>query len=188
MGHRSINAFRLVTVLALALTFVFLEAALSWPRRWLGAQIDLLPALMVFTALRLGIGSILALAFIGGLAFDALSLNPLGVSPLPLCVIGMVLNARRDEILREEVFAQTLLGLAAGVVFPLGTLLMILTTGEAPLLGPGLIWDLLVLGAGGAVAAPLIFKLINTLEHALTYQAHDQPTFRSDREIQRGRN
>lgn len=187
MGHRSVNAFRISAVLMLALSFVFLQAAFTWPHRWLGAQVDLLPALMVYTALRLGIGSILALAFIGGLSLDTLSLNPMGVSTLPLCLIGMLLHARRDQILREEVFAQTLLGLAASALAPMGTLLMILTAGESPLLGPGVLWDLGVLTLCGGAATPLIFKLINALEHALTYQAHSQPSFRSDREIRRGR-
>ncbi|MCU0772521.1 MAG: hypothetical protein MUE94_12255 [Verrucomicrobia bacterium] len=187
MGDRSINAFRISAVILLALTFVFLQAALGWPRQWLGAQVDLLPPLMVFTALRLGLGSILGLAFIGGLSLDALSLNPLGATPLPLCLIGLGLHLKRDQLLRDEVFAQTLLGLAAGAVAPLGTLLMILTAGASPLLGPGILWDLVVWMAGSAVATPLIFQLMRILEKALTYQPHSQPSFRPDREILRGR-
>lgn len=187
MGHRSVTVFRAIAVILLALAFVFVQAAFTWPRRLLGAQVDLLPALMVFTALRLGIGSILALAFVGGLSMDALSLNPLGVSPLPLCLIGMALHVKREQILGEEVFAQVLLGMGASLVVPLATLLMILTTGESPLLSVGFIWDLVVLTAGGAIATPLIFKLMNGLENALIYQLRSQPSFRPDREIRRGR-
>ncbi|MCU0789271.1 MAG: rod shape-determining protein MreD [Verrucomicrobia bacterium] len=120
MGDRSVRLFHLGAVLLLALAFVFAQAAFTWPRRLLGAQVDLLPALMTFTALRLGVGSIVALAFVGGLSLDALSLNPLGVSPLPLCLVGMGLHMKRDQILRDEVFAQFVLGVAAGVVVPLG--------------------------------------------------------------------
>lgn len=188
MGHRSVTAFRVTAVIFLSLAFVFLQAAFSWPRRLLGAQVDLLPALMVFTALRLGVGSILVVAFVGGLSMDALSLNPLGVSPLPLCLLGMALHTKRDQILREEVFAQVLLGVGAGLLVPLGTLLMILTTGESPLLGVGFLWVLVVLTVGGGVATPLIFKLMNGLENALTYQILSQAPFRADREIRRGRN
>ncbi len=188
MGHHSVTAFRFTAVILLAVAFVFLEAALTWPRRLLGAQVDLLPALMVFTALRLGLGSILALAFIGGLSMDALSLNPLGVSPLPLCVVGILIHLKRDQILHQKTSTQAALGMAASLVVPLGTLLMILTAGESPLVGAGFIWDLVVLTAGGGIAAPLIFKLMNVLENALIYQTLSQPSFRPDREIRRGRN
>lgn len=187
MGDRPVTAFRFIAVILLALTFVFLESAFTWPRRLFGAQVDLLPALMVFTALRLGIGSIITLAFIGGLSMDALSLNPLGVSPLPLCLIGMVLHLKREQVLREEMFAQVMLGMAASIVAPLATLLLILTVGDSPLVGIGFLWDLIVLMIGGGIATPLIFKLMRTLERALTYQTHSQPSFRPDREIRRGR-
>jgi len=187
MGDRRIATFRIAMVLFLALTFVFIQAAFQWPRRWLGAQVDLLPALMVFTALRLGIGPVVALAFVGGLSLDALSMNPLGVTPLPLCLIGLAIHLKRDQILREEAVAHVLLGLAAGAVAPLATLVMILTAGASPLLGVGFVWDLVVLTVGSGIAAPLIFKLMNLLEHSLTYKSHSQPSFRLDREIRRGR-
>lgn len=188
MGNRSVRILHITAVLLLALTFVFVESAFTWPRRLLGAQVDLLPALMTFTALRLGVGSIIALAFVGGLSLDALSLNPFGVSPLPLCLVGMVLHVKREQILREEVFAQFILGVTASIAAPLGTLLMILTAGESPLLGTGFLWDMGVMALGGGVATPLIFKLMNALERTLTYQPHSTPSFRSDREIRRGRN
>lgn len=188
MGHHSVTVFRFVAVIVLAVAFVFFEAAITWPRQLLGAQVDLLPALMVFTAVRLGPGSILALALIGGLSMDALSLNPLGASPLPLCIVGMLIHLKHDQILHEKGAAQVALGMAASLVVPLTTLLMILTAGESPLVGTGFLWDLVVLTAGGGVAAPLIFKLMNALENALIYQALSQPSFRPDREIRRGRN
>ena len=188
MGGRSIKAFHITTVLVLALAFVFAESAFSWPRRLFGAQVDLLPALMTFTALRLGLGSVIALSFVGGLTFDALSLNPLGVSPLPLCLVGSGLHLYREQLLRDAVFAQAVIGGAASVAVPIGTLLIILTTGVSPLLGLGFLWDLLVMGIGGAVATPLVFKLMNGLERGLVYQIHSTPSFRPDREIHRGRN
>jgi rod shape-determining protein MreD len=188
MGDRPVKVFRIITVLLLAFTFVFAQAAFNWPRRLLGVQVDLLPALMVFTSLRLGIGSILMLAFAGGLSMDALSLNPLGVSPLPLCVVGMLIHLKREQILKEERVAQVLLGMGASAAVALGTLALILSVGESPLLGMRFFWDLTVLTVGGGVAAPLIFTLMKLLENALTYQVHSQPSFRPDREIRRGRN
>lgn len=188
MGDRQVNALHITAVILLALTFVFAEAAFTWPRRLFGAQVDLLPALMVFTALRLGIGSVIALAFIGGLSMDALSLNPLGASPLPLCLVGMLIHLKRDQLLRDEIVAHVLLGMGASLVVPLGTLLVILSVGQAPLLGIGFLWDLVVLTVGGGVAAPLIVKFMNLLENALTYRTQSQSSFRPDREIRRGRN
>jgi rod shape-determining protein MreD len=188
MGDRPVRVFRIITVILLALTFVFMESAFTWPRRLFGAQVDLLPALMVFVSLRLGIGSIVVVALIGGLSMDALSLNPLGVSPLPLCLVGMLIHLKREQILRDEVVVQLLLGMAASAVVPLGTLLMILSVGESPLLGFGFVWDLLVMTIGGGIATPVIFKGMRLLESALTYQTHSQPSFRPDREIKRGRN
>lgn len=187
MGNRTVNLFRLTAVLALALLFVFAQSAFNWPRRLLGAQVDLLPALMTFTALRMGIPSIVLLAFVGGLSFDALSLNPLGVTPLPLCVVGLVLHARSEQVLRNEVLAQFILGTIASAVTPLATLILILTMGASPLLGAGFVWDWLVLALGGGIATPLLFSLMNRMEAALTYRPILQPSFRPDREIRRGR-
>ena len=188
MGHRSVNLLRLAAVLALALTFVFLQAAIGWPRRLLGAQVDLLPALMTYTALRLGSGSVITLAFVGGLCLDALSLNPLGVSPLPLAAVGLVLLGRREELLRDELFAQSVLGGVASLLAPLGTLIVILTAGASPLLGPGFLWHLAVMGVAGAIVTPLIFRFLDGLQGALSHPQTNQPSFRPDREIRRGRN
>jgi hypothetical protein len=42
--------------------------------------------------------------------------------------------------------------------------------------------------AGGAVATPVIFALFGWCDHALGYQPRLETSFRSDREIRRGRN
>ena len=39
------KSFRTIVILLMAIAFVFLEAGVAWPRRTLGVQIDLLPAL-----------------------------------------------------------------------------------------------------------------------------------------------
>jgi rod shape-determining protein MreD len=187
MGDRRINLFRITAVIVLALAFVYVQAAFQWPRRLLGAQIDLLPALMVVTALRLGLGSIIAVAFIGGLSMDSLSLNPMGVSPLPLCLAGVVIHWKQEQILQEEVVAQMLLGAGASLAVPIGTLIMTLSAGATPLVGLGFVWDLIVMTVAGALVTPWIFKLLNLLENTLTYKPDSQPSFRPDREIRRGR-
>ncbi len=67
---------------------MFGEAAVPGVRHLLGAQVDLLPVLMVYTALNAGLPVIASLAVLGGLGFDALSANPLGVTILPLFIVG----------------------------------------------------------------------------------------------------
>ena len=52
------NVFKSILVLAFAFLAVFGEATLSAPRTWLGAQIDLLPALMVYAALNTGLSTV----------------------------------------------------------------------------------------------------------------------------------
>ena len=103
MGDVSVNWLQTVFVLAAAFLAVFWEAAFGGVRHLLGAQIDLLPALMVYAGLFSGITTVTLLAVCGGLWFDSLSANPLGVSMLPLFVVGLVIHVKRDLILRDHV-------------------------------------------------------------------------------------
>ena len=88
-------------ILVTAFLAVFWEAAFNGVRYLIGAQIDLLPALMVYAGLCAGITTVALLAVLGGLWFDSLSANPLGASVLPLFVIGLLIHVKRDLILRE---------------------------------------------------------------------------------------
>ncbi|MGH7950444.1 MAG: hypothetical protein ACREFE_00775 [Limisphaerales bacterium] len=176
-----------ILILAAAFLAVFGEAVFSWPRDWLGAQIDLLPALMIFAALNANIAVVSLLAICGGLWFDSLSANPLGISILPLFALGFPIFLKHDLILRELPFAQFVLGAAASAAAPALTVLLLLTAGDNPLLGWGSLWQWLVMTAGGAIATPIIFALFNWCDHALGYQRRTETSFRPDREILRGR-
>jgi len=72
-------------ILLTAFVVVFVQSAFTG---LFGVQIDLLPALMVYATLTAGMPTIAALALCGGLWFDSLSANPLGISVLPLAAIG----------------------------------------------------------------------------------------------------
>lgn len=181
------NIFQTILILAAAFLAVFGEATLAAPRQWLGAQVDLLPALMVFAALNAGLPTIALLAVFGGLWFDTLSANPLGISILPLAIIGWPIYLRRDLILRDLPFAQFVLGAIASAAAPALTLLLLLSGGQHLLLGWGTLWQWLVMTTIGAVATPFIFKLMDTCNRALGYQPRVEPGFRLDREIQRSR-
>ena len=142
---------------------------------------------MVYASLSAGLGTVVSLAVCGGLWFDSLSANPLGVSVLPLLMVGMGIYANRELILRAQTFARLVLGLAASSTVPLLTLIFLLTTGHRPLLGWGTLWQLLVMSVGGAILTPLCFEIFAWL-HRLFGPVHvSEPSFRPDREIRRGR-
>lgn len=179
--------FNSILVLAAAFLAVFGEAVLSAPRHWLGAQIDLLPALMVYAALSTNIVAVSLLAVFGGLWFDSLSANPLGLSILPLLAIGFPIFLQRDLILRELPFAQLVLGGIASALAPLLAVLLLLSAGKQPLLGWGSLWQWLVMTAGGAAATPVVFAFFGWCDHALGYKPVTENSFRPDREILRDR-
>ena len=181
------NILQTILILAAAFLAVFGEAAFSLPRQLFGAQVDLLPALMICAALNTNVVTVSLLAVLGGLWFDALSANPLGVTILPLFAVGFPICLRRDLVLRELPFAQVFLGAAASAAVPVMTVLLLLSGGREPLLGWGSLWQWLVMIAGGAMATPVIFAVFDWCQHALGYQPQTETSFRPDREIRRGR-
>jgi cell shape-determining protein MreD len=181
------NWLHTLLVLGAAFLAVFWEAAFSGVRHLIGAQIDLLPPLMVYASLCTGLATVTLLAVCGGLWFDSLSANPLGVTVLPLFAIGLAIHLNRELILRDQTFAQLVLGLGASAAAPLLTLLLLLTMGRTPLLGWGTLWQLVVLSVGGAIATPICFEIFGWLHRTLVHHADTQSSFRPDREIRRGR-
>ncbi|MHB1306716.1 MAG: hypothetical protein ACYDC1_25435 [Limisphaerales bacterium] len=181
------KTFPLILLLGLAVLGVFVEATFELPRRWLGSQIDILTPLMVCCAIMAGVWEVALFAVVGGLLLDSLSANPLGLSVLPLFWTGLVLERLKDLLLRDLAYAQAVLGgLAAGVVMLL-KLGLLLTLGETPLVGWSTGWHLLVNCAGGVVLTPLLFRMVTVLCGLLAYQPSTTMSFRSDREIKRGR-
>jgi hypothetical protein len=181
------NPLNTFLILAAAYLAVYLESAFGGLRSVLGAQIDLLPALMVYASLTADLATVALLAVLGGLWFDSLSANPFGVSILPLFLPGLVVHFSRELILRQATYAQFVLGLALSAGTPLLTLLLLLTAGHLPLLGWGTLWQWIVMSVGGAVATPLCFKVFGWLQRGLVHNSDVQSSFRLDREIRRGR-
>ena len=181
------NWLNTILVLLVAYLAVFWEAAFNGVRHLLGAQIDLLPALMVYASLCGSLATVALLAVLGGLWFDSLSANPLGLSVLPLLLVGLPIYTKRDLILRHHTVAQFVLGLAASLLTPVLTLLLLLTSGQAPLFGWGTLWQLFVMSVGGGLATPIVFELFGLLNRALVHHRPGTSSFRPDREIRRGR-
>jgi cell shape-determining protein MreD len=176
-----------IFVLFAAFIGVFWEAAFHGLRHVLGAQIDLLPPLMVYAGLSTSLNTALLLALCGGLWFDSLSANPLGISVLPLVFAGAAIYACRELILRNQTFARLIMGLVASVAVPLFTIVLLLSTGHHPLLGWGTLWQLLVMGLGGAFVTPIFFEVFGWLHRKLGRVTVHEVSFRPDREIRRGK-
>ena len=176
-----------ILVLVTAFIAVFLETTVNGVRHVLGAQVDVLPSLIVYASLSTGLAGVALLAVCGGLWFDSFSANPLGISVLPLFLIGFVIQRYRGLILREQTFAQLVLGLAAGAAAPVLTLLLLLTAEIQPLIGWFSLWQWLVVSLVGAVVTPLWFGIFDRLTRALSYRPFGETSFRPDRQIKRGR-
>jgi len=88
------NFLQTSVLLFVAFLVVFLQSTVTGLRLVTGAQIDLLPSLMVYAGLHGGLGAITALAILGGLMHDSLSANALGISILPLFAVGAFIHSR----------------------------------------------------------------------------------------------
>lgn len=181
----TMNPLNSFLILLTAFVAVFVQSAFGDVLR---VQLDLLPALMVYAALTAGIPTVAALALCGGLWFDSLSANPLGISVLPLALIGYLVSLRNELILRDQKFAQFVIGLIASFTAPTLSLAMMMTSGKDLLVGWGTLWQLAFMTLVGGIMTPLLFKFFGTLANTFNYQEMSSPSFRPDREIRRGRN
>lgn len=182
------SALHHTLIFATAFLAVFCQSAFGGLRHLLGAQIDLLPALMVYAALNAGLVTVMSFALFAGLLFDSLSANPLGTTVMPLLIIGVLIQFRRDLILRDQMFAQVLIGLLASAIAPVLSVLMLFSGRHEPLIGWGSLWQWIVMAVGGAVATPVLFFLFDWFNRTFGYRPVIETSFRDDREIRRGRN
>lgn len=181
------NWFNTIAILVAAYLVVFFQSTFNELRHWMGVQIDLLPSLVVYAGLSSGIGTLTMVAVCGGLWFDSLSANPLGITVLPLFLVGLLFQQNRELILREQPFAQFVLGTSASAAVPLLTVLLLINTNVEPLLGWFSIWQWLVMSAVGGAMTPVWFWFFERLGELLSYRSIGEPSFRPDREIKRGR-
>jgi rod shape-determining protein MreD len=181
------NWLHSILILAAAYGAVFFEAWFDGFRNTLGAQIDFLPALMVYAGLTHGLFTIALAAICGGLWFDSLSANPLGVSMLPLLLIGLLARRSREWVAADHFLSRFCLGAAASALQPVAVLFILLNIGQPPLLAWKSLWQWVVMTVGGGLFTPVCFALFDRFHRALDYQPATQPSFRPDREIKRGR-
>jgi rod shape-determining protein MreD len=181
------SALNTIFILVVAFVAVFVETSFGTFRRLLNVQVDLLPGLIVYASLSAGMTTVSLVAVLGGLWFDSLSANPLGVSILPLFLIGFAVQQFSHLILRDQSYAQLVLGFAASGFAPLLTLVIIFSCGAEPIVGLGFIWQWFVMTLLGGLLVPLYFKLFDKVYRTLGYERVVESSFRPDREIARGR-
>ena len=187
MGSAPVGYLNTCAILLAAYVAVFLQAYVVVVRNWIGVQPDLLPVLMVYCGLSTGWLTLSLTAVLGGLWFDSLSANPLGITILPLVLVGSVIHKTRDLVLRDQPYARLVLGMAAGAATPFLTVLLLLANGYKPLLGWGTLWQWLILALGAGLLTPICFACFDWINHALAYSRTAETSFRPDREIKRGR-
>ncbi len=211
------NRVNTILLVAAAYLAVFGQAYFSGLRGLLNVQVDLLPILVVYAGFSGSLGAAGLLALLGGCGLDSLSLNPLGASVLPLLIIGALAAACREVVLRDQIVTQMLAGGLASLLAPGLTLLVLwwCAPGGEEVGSPGLSWETQpvletgasmpvlvkssfvlrlkwfyqtgVMAACGALLGPVIFTFFNWVDKTFNYAPAGPSSFRSDREIKRGR-
>lgn len=181
------SSLHTILILAVAFLLVFAESTVGGFRRVFGVQVELLPSLMIYAGLTTGLPTVTLLAICGGLWLDSLSANTLGISVLPLFICGLIIQRYRGLILRDQRFAQMVIGGAASAAVPFMTLLLLLNTERKPLLGWISLWQVLVMSIAGGIMTPIWFRLFGWLSDKFIYRSLGETSFRADREIKRGR-
>lgn len=174
-------------ILFVAYLAVYFQTSFNGLRGLVGAQFFLLPVLVVYAGLKMDFATVILLALVGGLAQDALSANPLGLSILPLAIAGWLVIEFRARILREESYTQTLVAFLAclgvqGMVF-----IELILMGSVFDVTIAIVWKWIASSLMAGALTPLFFALFGKLDDFLNYKPLPETTFRKDREIKRGR-
>jgi hypothetical protein len=163
------NWFHRISILLAALIGVFLEATVTLPRDLLGAQVNPLPALVVYAALHSNLATLTLLIICGSLWQSSLSADPLGIAILPLFLVGAFIEFNRKQFARRERFVRFTLGTAASASVPLLTLFLLLTIGHEPTLNWFSLWQWLVMAVGGGLLTLLAFFVLDWFKEVLTH-------------------
>lgn len=181
------NRFTLILLFLTGWLAVFAQTQFSMVRHLLAIPLGLSPALVCYASLTHGFRVTVALAMSSGLWVDSLSASPMGVSLMPLFLLGFTLQRHRHLILRDQGFAQFWIGLGAGFGVPLLTLGILSLTRSQPITGGFTLIQLLLMGLLNAMACPAFFWLFDFLHRVFDYRLQATSSFRADRETVRGR-
>jgi len=165
----------------------YLEFICELPRRVIGIQPDVLPAVLTWGWLVLGPFSITLLAFWAALCFSGISQNPFLVTFLPIAVFGLWIYRQRGVLLiRNSVTQIVVSGVGAGVV-TLGQYILLILSGVKMDVGASLIYQVIVNVVFCAVMGPIFCVFFQYLGIVLVPRKSGPGSFRPDCEIRRGR-
>ena len=185
------NRFSYIVVLCIIFIGIFLATVINTPREWLGAQFEITPLIVAYVALRGSAGEAAFAAAFGGLFLDSLSMNPLGISILPLFLIAVVLQSSKEIMVVNSTYTQFIVGLCAGAASPVLTMfMMLLVDGPEPMLGWVTLWHLTRLSLPCGLLSPILFKTMDRLDGMLTYPSYPQISesmVSGNRQIKRGK-
>jgi hypothetical protein len=181
------NWLSTIVLLLSAYLAVFLNVYLSSFSHRFGANIDLLPPLLVYIGLSSSLGVLVLVSLAGAFLHDALSANPLGVTVLPLFAAGFLVHWNRDMILRDAPYAQFVLGMMASASVPAATFLLLFLGGYKPIAGFGTLWQWVAMTVIGGAMTPILFRALRRLDLVFNYPAVPEISYRADRQIKRGR-
>jgi cell shape-determining protein MreD len=181
------NGLQIVITFIVAYLAVYFAAGFDGVRAVAGVRCDLLPPLMVYSGLTSGLAWTAGLAVFGGLLFDTVSANPLGLSIVPLGASGFMVHWHREWILRDQPYAQFVLGTLASMLSPLLSVAILLAAGHDPMVGWPTVWQIAVMGFFGGGMTPVLFWGLGRMQTLLAYSRVPEARFRDDREIKRGR-
>ena len=166
---------------------IFLQARLTMFRDIFGFQFDLVPGLIVYAAIHFQFFPALGCAVTLGVMYDLLSANPLGTTLLAFTLVTFLAAYFREVLLSEQFTAQFVLGAGATMGSILISWFVLHLSAAEPLVGFWSIWIWLLVSIAGGVLTPVWFRLFARLDEALRYKEVPESSFRSDRQIARGR-
>jgi len=184
---QSTNRVMLLVFLFTGYLAIFAQSKFTWFRDLTGAQIDLLPGMIVYAAMAFHLGTVMLCAAVFGLLIDSCSMNALGTSFVTLAIIGSVCSKYRELLLSEHFTTHWVLGLIASGMAPILSYGLLRLLDLHPLVGWGSAWHWAIMTAGGGALTPLWFRVFNRLDDSLRYKELPESTFRQDRQIARGR-
>jgi rod shape-determining protein MreD len=134
---------------------------------WFGVKTDLLPSLMIYAGLTVGVRAVVAVGVVGALLQDSLSAMPLGVTLLPLCIVGLIAHQAQAYLSRDEKAQQLLLGALATFGASVIVLLTLATIGKGVSFSLWLLVRLVGVTLIGAIACPFFFAVLDRVNGLL---------------------
>jgi len=165
----------------------FAEARVMVIRDLTGAQVDLLPGMMVYAAMAFRLEIVLGCAALFGLFHDSLSANLLGTSFTAFAAVGLGASRFRELLLSDQFITHWILGVIGSAMAPVISLGILNLCGLEPLVGIGSLWQWAIMTAGGGFVTPVWFKFFNRLDDASRFKEMPESAFRQDRQMARGK-